>query len=111
VVERHLDLAQKLAALVDAAPDLVRLADVPLNIVCFRYDPGGETEEELDALNARLGEALLEDGRFYAGTTKYGTKTALRPALVNWRTRESDLEEFVAVVRELGARVATRHRG
>jgi glutamate/tyrosine decarboxylase-like PLP-dependent enzyme len=110
MVERHLDLAQYLARLVDEAPDLERLAEVPLNIVCFRYRPDGETEEELDALNARLGEALLEDGRFYAGTTKYGTKTALRPTLVNWRTRESDLEEFVAVVRELGSRVAARGR-
>ena len=36
IVERHLDLAQHLAALVDAAPDLERLADVSLNIVCFR---------------------------------------------------------------------------
>ena len=37
IVERHLDLAQHLAAIVDEAPDLERLADVPLNIVCFRY--------------------------------------------------------------------------
>jgi glutamate/tyrosine decarboxylase-like PLP-dependent enzyme len=110
IVERHLDLARHLAKLVDAAPDLERLADVPLNIVCFRYRPEGEPEPELDRLNARLGEALLEDGRFYAGTTKYGTKTALRPALVNWRTRESDLEEFVEVVRELGSRVAAAER-
>ena len=39
MVERHLDLAQRLAGLVDEAPELERLADVPLNIVCFRYRP------------------------------------------------------------------------
>ena len=41
LVERHCDLAQHLAAAVDAAPDLERLAEVPLNVVCFRYRPPG----------------------------------------------------------------------
>jgi hypothetical protein len=45
------------------------------------------------------------------GTTRYGSKTALRPALVNWRTRESDVQGFVGVVRELGAQVAAAERG
>ena len=30
-------------------------------------------------------------------------RTALRPALVNWRIREEDVDGFVAVVRELAA--------
>ena len=41
IVEKHLDLAQHLAQRVDDAPDLERLADVRLNIVCFRYHPSG----------------------------------------------------------------------
>ena len=108
MVERHLDLAQRLAALVDEAPDLERLADVPLNIVCFRYRPGGVPEEELDALNARLGEEVLADGRVYVGTTSFGGKVAFRPAIVNWRTREPDIDLFVGVVRELGASLVSR---
>ena len=106
-VERHLAQAQRLAARVDSAPDLVRLADVPLNIVCFRYDPGGKTEEELDRINTRLGEAILADGRVFAGTTRFGSKVALRPAIVNWRIRDEDIDLFVDVVRELGARVTS----
>ena len=62
LVERHCDLAAHLAA-VDAAPDLERLAEVPLNVVCFRYRPPGRSEPELDDVNRRLGEALLDDGR------------------------------------------------
>ena len=103
MVERHLDLAQRLAAAVDEAPELERLADVPLNIVCFRFRPSGVPEEELNALNARLGEDVLADGRVYVGTTSFGGTVAFRPAIVNWRTRESDIDLFVAVVRELGA--------
>jgi hypothetical protein len=33
---------------------------------------------------------------------------AFRPAIVNWRTREGDIDLFVAVVRELGARLLSR---
>ncbi|HSE80361.1 MAG TPA: pyridoxal-dependent decarboxylase, partial [Gaiellaceae bacterium] len=108
MVERHLDLAQQLARLVEEAPDLERLADVPLNIVCFRYRPPGLPEEELDALNARLGEDVLADGRVYVGTTSFGGTVAFRPAIVNWRTRESDIDLFADVVRELGARLLAR---
>jgi hypothetical protein len=54
---------------VDSAPELERLADVPLNIVCFRARPAGVGDEPLDELKRRLGEALLADGRVYAGTT------------------------------------------
>ena len=105
LVEGHVALAQRLAGNVDAAEDLERLADVPLNIVCFRYNPGGLDESELDALNTALGDAILEDGRVYAGTTRYAGRVALRPAIVNWRTREADIDLFVAVVRELGGRL------
>ncbi|NIP79759.1 MAG: aspartate aminotransferase family protein [Gemmatimonadetes bacterium] len=105
LVERHLDLARLLGRRVDEAPELERLADVPLNIVCFRFAPAGRSEPELDELNRRLGERILEDGRFYAGTTRYRGRVALRPALVNWRTGEADVELFVEVVRELAAEV------
>lgn len=108
MVERHLELAQRLAGLVDDAPDLERLADVPLNIVCFRYRPEGVPEEELDGLNARLGADVLADGRVYVGTTSFGGKVAFRPAIVNWRTREGDIDLFVEVVRELGASLLVR---
>jgi hypothetical protein len=106
LIDRSLALAQRMAERVDAAPDLERLADVPLNIVCFRFNSGGTAEEELNRINDRLGQAILEDGRFYAGTTLYGEKVALRPAIVNWRTTEQEIDLFIDVVRELGARVA-----
>jgi glutamate/tyrosine decarboxylase-like PLP-dependent enzyme len=101
MVDRHLALAKHLAARVDAAPNLERLAEVPLNIVCFRAHPAGSTSDELNALNRELGEALLRDGRVFAGTTTYEGKVALRPAIVNWRTQQADVDLLVDVVLEL----------
>jgi glutamate/tyrosine decarboxylase-like PLP-dependent enzyme len=101
MVERHLALAGRLAAQVDSAPELERLADVPLNIVCFRAHPPGVSEERLNELNRNLGDALRADGRVYAGTTTYAGKVALRPAIVNWQTTEQDIDLLVEVVRGL----------
>jgi glutamate/tyrosine decarboxylase-like PLP-dependent enzyme len=102
MVERHLDLAERLEFLVDQSPDLELLAPAQLCVVCFRYTAPGR---DLDALNAALGRAILDDGRVYVGTTVYKGVTALRPAIVNWRTTEADIDLLVTVVRELGARL------
>ncbi len=45
MVERNISLAKYLSELVEDAPDLELLAKVPLNVVCFRYNPGGISEE------------------------------------------------------------------
>lgn len=101
MVERHLALAQHLAARVDSAPELERLADVRLNIVCFRARPDGLSEPSLNAFNDRLGAALRADGRVFVGTTTYAGRTALRPAIVNWQTQTHDVDLLVDVTREL----------
>jgi glutamate/tyrosine decarboxylase-like PLP-dependent enzyme len=102
MVERHLTLAQALAARVDQEPALERLAEVPLNIVCFRVHPEGvDDETELNDLNAGLGAALLTDGRVFSGTTTYDGRTAFRPAIVNWQTTEPDVQLLVDVLLEL----------
>ncbi|HKW71944.1 MAG TPA: pyridoxal-dependent decarboxylase, partial [Candidatus Dormibacteraeota bacterium] len=105
MVERHLALARRVARQVDDAPDLERLADIPLNVICFRFHPPGVADDELDELNRRLGAMVLEDGRVYFGTTEYAGRVAFRPAVVNWRTREEDVDMIVAIVRELGTKL------
>ena len=102
MVERHLDLAERLEFLVEASPDLELLAPATLCVVCFRYTA---PDHDLDALNTALGRAILADGRVYVGTTVYKGMTALRPAIVNWRTTEADVDLLVTVVRELGAQI------
>jgi glutamate/tyrosine decarboxylase-like PLP-dependent enzyme len=105
IVEHCLDVAQYCAGLVDDTPRLERMADVPLNIVPFRFNPGGLDERQLDSLNQALGEAVLADGRFLVGTSKLGQRTIFRPAFSNWRTRVEHVEEFIAVLLELADNV------
>src|SRR5512133_2350786 len=103
MVERHLELAQRLSRRVDETPELERLAETRLNIVCFRFRPPGLDERELDELNLALGQDVLEDGRVFVGTTVYHGKVAFRPAIVNWRTTERDVDLLIDVLLELAS--------
>ncbi|MFC9434909.1 pyridoxal phosphate-dependent decarboxylase family protein [Nocardia sp. NPDC057030] len=105
MVERHLDVAAHLGRIVDEAPDFELLAPVQLCVTCFRYRPPGVPDSDLDSLNARLGAAILEDGRVYVGTTTYRGVTALRPTFVNWRITAPEADLLVQVIRELGPRL------
>ena len=94
----------------DDHPKLERLADVLLNIVCFRFNPSGYSPNELDLINKHLGEQIIEDGRVYVGTTTYNGKVCLRPAISNWRTEKTDIDLLVEVVLELGNKVLVNSR-
>ena len=84
--------------------------DPQLNIVSFRYNPGGMSDEALDTFNEKLGEAVLADGRFLVGTSRMGSRTIFRPAFSNWRTREEDVEEMLDVIREVAKRQRDQKR-
>jgi glutamate/tyrosine decarboxylase-like PLP-dependent enzyme len=81
------------------------MAEVPLNIVAFRFNPGGKSEEELDRLNQKLGAAVLADGQFLVGTSRLGPRTIFRPAFSNWRTRIEDVDAFADTVVALGSSI------
>src|SRR5262249_26295121 len=105
LVERNLEHAQRLAEQIRSSDEFELLADVPLNIVCFRYRPPDVSEDALDDLNLELGAQVLEDGRVYVGTTRWAGRVAFRPAFVNWRTTQSDVDLLLDVLAEIGARL------
>jgi len=101
IVEHCLDIAAHFADRVRETDSLELMNDPQLNIVAFRYNPGGLDEEALDRMNEELGKAVLADGRFLVGTSKIGARTVFRPAFSNWRTRREDVDEFAEVVLEI----------
>ncbi len=108
MVERHVGLAKRLAEQVSRSEDFELLEAPMLNVVCFRYRPPEVPGPQLDALNRRLGQVVIEDGRVYFGTTVYGGKVAFRPAISNWRTTERDVDVVLPVTRELGQALLVR---
>ena len=96
-------LAERLAARVDAEPELERLAPAPLNIVCFRYGAPGEAG---DRLNREIVVRLQESGVAAPSTTTIDGRLAIRAAIVNHRTRPEDVDMLIDSVLELGRELA-----
>jgi len=109
LIARHLGLAQRLANLVDAAPDLERLGEVELSIVCFRCVPPRLRGDDrvLDALNKRVMEEVQASGAAFLTQTTLAGRFALRACILHYATTEADLAALVDAVRETGARLAS----
>ncbi len=103
LVQQNIAQATYLADLVDATPNLERLAPAPLNIVCLRYNPGGRDEAALNQLNEALLVKLYASGVAAPSSTVLGGRYAIRVAITNHRSRREDFDQLVAAVVALGA--------
>jgi glutamate/tyrosine decarboxylase-like PLP-dependent enzyme len=105
-VEGNIDIMRYLADRIDRSEDFVRLAPVPLSVVCFQYRTPDvsvhDDQKYLDELNGRLPNALEKDGRvFLSGTTIQGRR-ALRACSVNHRLRREHVDLLLDAIREVG---------
>ena len=100
VIGRTCELAQTLAARVEASEELELMAPVGLNIVCFAYK---------GADNAAIVADLHEQGRVAPSTTTLDGRTAIRAAIINHRTGPADIAALVDGVLALGRAQASAH--
>ena len=87
----HIRLAQLFSEWVDAEPEFERLAPVPFSVVCFRGRPldGLTSEQELDAFNERLLDAVNATGEVFLSHTRLNDRFTLRLAVGHLRTKEA----------------------
>jgi aromatic-L-amino-acid/L-tryptophan decarboxylase len=78
LIRRHVALARELAGWIEADPDFELAAPVPFGLVCFRWTPPGRSEEEIDALNARLMAAVNAGRERYLTHTRLGGRYVIR---------------------------------
>jgi glutamate/tyrosine decarboxylase-like PLP-dependent enzyme len=97
VIRQNLRQAQYLGESIKLERHLELLADVSLNIVCFRYNPGNVTNEQLNALNKEILMRLHEEGIAAPSYTILNNRYAIRTAITNHR---STLQDFDILVRE-----------
>jgi glutamate/tyrosine decarboxylase-like PLP-dependent enzyme len=104
--EKNVEQADHLGRLVDAHPDLERLAPTGLNILCFRFRGGLAEGDRLNAVNERIVVELQETGFCVMSPYRIGDHFSLRVCIANHRTRRSDLEALVERVAAVGRRLA-----
>jgi glutamate/tyrosine decarboxylase-like PLP-dependent enzyme len=106
LVSRCCDLAQELAARVEAEPELELTAPAPTNVVCFRYRPDGWAEgAELDELNRRIQAEVAGAGDVFHTGAQLANGFCQRAALVSWRHTSEDVVALVEACLAAGRRL------
>jgi aromatic-L-amino-acid decarboxylase len=105
-IASNIEIMRYLADRIDQSQDFVRLAPVPLSVVCFQYRTPDisvhKDQKYLDELNNQLLDVLEKDGRVFLSGTKIHGKRALRACSVNHRLRREDVDFLLDVIREVG---------
>ena len=98
-IERDIELADTLASLVEADPDLELLA-AGLSIVCFRLRPKHGFANSLDEHNRLVLDRLQLGGKVFVSGTQVDGVFALRACFVNHRTRRTDLDVLLQAAKD-----------
>ncbi len=102
----HIALAATFADWINERTDWEVLAPHPLSVVCFRYRPAGVDQADLEALNARLLEAVNAGGEIFISHTKIEGTYALRLAIGNLRTQLEDVAAAWRVLQREAGRLS-----
>jgi glutamate/tyrosine decarboxylase-like PLP-dependent enzyme len=107
-IDHDLTMAGRLADAVQKTPALELLEPQNLSIVCFRFAPPERRHDPaaLNAVNHALLERLQLGGRAFVSSTVIDDTFWLRACIINYRTKEEDVDMLPPLVAELGQQVA-----
>jgi aromatic-L-amino-acid decarboxylase len=108
-IREDLELAERLARMIEASDDLELLAPVELSAVCFRSCQASTTN--VDAFNREVLGAVNERGRTYISNATINGSFALRACITNHRTTTNDLEALIDEVRTVAAALSRLRKG
>lgn len=107
LTEQNIAQARYLEKLVSNERELEVMAPTALNIVNYRFNPGGLGNGALDDLNQRLLVTMQERGLAAPSSTRLHGRISIRACLCNHRTRREDLDTLVSDTLKIGRELAT----
>ena len=102
MIARNVDQAHYLGELVEATAKLELTAPIGLDIVCFRYNPGGMETAAMNKLNQSILVRLQESGIAAPSYTTLNGEYCLRAAISNHRSRFEDFDLMIEEVVKIG---------
>lgn len=99
MIRNHVRWAEEIAARLEQEPDFEIITPPMLSLFSFRYAPEGT--EDPDSLNARLLDAINDDGRIYVTQTQAEGHYVIRFQVGQTYTTEDDVAFAFDVITEL----------
>jgi aromatic-L-amino-acid/L-tryptophan decarboxylase len=102
MITRNVEQAHYFGQLVENAPEMELMAPIGLDIVCFRYNPGGLDDPALNTLNKEILMQLQERGIAAPSYTTLHGHYCLRIAIANHRSNQDDFDVLAREVVKIG---------
>jgi len=106
LIQQNINQSKYLADKILLDPEMELTAPQISNIVCFRYNPNGLHEHELEKLNRMILEQLNQKAFLMISDTTIKGKYMLRACNVNHRTKKQDLDFMIDEVKKIGKKFA-----
>lgn len=106
LITNDIEMAHILQNKIKARSDFELVAAGPLSVTCFRYRPSGVSDVE--ALNRQLLGTVQNEGKAFLTSTELNGQFVLRACIVNFRTKEADLDVLLDVIAEAGQSALVR---
>lgn len=100
-IMEHIELAKEFAKWIDDEKDFERMTPVPFSTVCFRYNPGNKSEDELNKLNEKLLEDINSSGKIFLSHTKLNGKFVIRLTIGSIRHEKRHITEAWELIKDL----------
>lgn len=111
MIARNVEQARYFGQLVEAEPCLELMAPIGMDIVCFRFNPGGVEDKQLSALNKEILIQLHESGIAAPSYTTLQGRYCLRIAIANYRSVQEDFDLLAREVGRIGKELVPRFSG
>lgn len=98
-LREHIAWAKEFSNRIIEANDFELTAPVPFSTVCFRYNPGGKTEAELNTINEKLLEKINSTGKIFLSHTKLYEKFVIRLTIGGIRHEQRHIENAWELVK------------
>jgi aromatic-L-amino-acid/L-tryptophan decarboxylase len=105
MIARNVEQAHYFGQLVENEPCMELMAPIGMDIVCFRFNPGGLDDEKLNALNKEILMQLHEHGIAAPSYTTLQARYCLRIAIANHRSTQEDFDLLAREVVRIGQEV------
>jgi len=108
MIARNVAQAHYFGKLVENEPEMELLAPIGMDIVCFRFNPGGLDEENLNSLNKEILIQLQERGIAAPSYTTLHGQYCLRIAIANHRSTQNDFDVLAKKVVRIGQELTSQ---
>ena len=107
MIARNVEQAHYFGQLVENQADLELMAPIGMDIVCFRFNPGGLDDAALNALNKEILMRIHEQGIAVPSYTTLNGQYCLRIAIANHRSVQEDFDLLAREVVRIGREANT----